>query len=172
MDNLEIPSQIVCDPSALMNRQDYFDLAQKPFSGSYTAKYFLRGESLEAVNAIQHFKKTKKVRDITLLPMEQWIGAIQNAEFLLTNSFHGMMVALKMHVPFAIFLSSGVLTGMNDRFYTLLEKLGLANRIVEKDTDIEQLKKQPIDWNRVDSILEEYASASVEFLQKFCRISK
>ena len=77
-----------------------------------------------------------------------------------------------MHVPFAIFLSSGVLTGMNDRFYTLLKKLGLADRIVKKDTDIEQVKQQSIDWDRIDSIMEEYASASVEFLRKFCTVRK
>lgn len=168
LDSMGISSQIVCDPSALMERQAYCDLAKKPFSGTYTAKYFLRGENAEAVKALQLFKKTGKVRDITLLSMEHWLGAIQNAEFLLTNSFHGMMVALKLHVPFAIFLSSGVLTGMNDRFYTLLSKLGLSDRIVDQDIDMKQFRQQPIDWEQVDRIMDEYASASLEFIQKSC----
>lgn len=168
LDQMGIPCQIVCDPSVLMDREAYCNIAQRAFSGKYTAKYFLRGESAEAAKVIQYFKKDGKVRDITLLSMEKWVGAIQHAEFLLTNSFHGMMVALKLHVPFAIFLSEGVLSGMNDRFYTLLDRLGLTNRIVGADTSLVYLKQETINWNHADRVMEEYAAESVEFLQKFC----
>lgn len=167
-----LPCQIVCDPSVLLNRQAYCELAKPAFSGNYTAKYFLRKESPAALNAIRHFQKSGKVRDVTLLPMDQWIGAVQNAGFLLTNSFHGMMVALKLHVPFAIFLSDGVLVGMNDRFYTLLDKLGLSDRIVGEETDMEQVKQKSICWDQVDRIMEEYASESMEFIKKHCVVRK
>lgn len=168
LDNLGVSCQIVCDPSALLDRQSYCDLAQSAFSGNYTAKYFLRGEIPAAVDAIRHFQKNGKVRDVGLLPMEKWLGAIQEADFLLTNSFHGMMVALKLHVPFAVFLSQGVLSGMNDRFYTLLDMLELSDRIVSDGNSVEQIKQRPICWEQVDRLMDAYAAESVTFLREHC----
>ena len=169
LDKMGIPSEIVCDPSALICEADYLDLAKPAFPGEYVAKYFLRNQSRCAQNAIRHFRSEgSKVHDVSLLPMEQWLGGIGDAKFLLTNSFHGMMVALKMHVPFAVFLTEGILSGMNDRFYTILEVLGLTNRIVTTDNPIHEIENQPICWEQVDRLMEAYAANSVAFLKKNC----
>ena len=172
LDQMGVPCEIVCDPSVLLSGADYLALAQPAFSGNYVAKYFLRNQSPDAVNAIKHFGKTYKVHDVSLLSMERWLGGIGNAKFLLTNSFHGMMVALKMHVPFAIFLTAGALSGMNDRFYTILEVLGLTDRIVTADNPIQAIENKPVCWEQVDSQMEAYAADSVAFLKKHCTVPR
>ena len=166
LDEMGVPCQIVCDPSALLPTEAYRDIAEAPFSGSYTAKYFLRGESAAARQAIR--TTAGPIQDCSLLPMEQWLGAIGNAEFLLTNSFHGMMVALKMHTPFAVFLTEGALSGMNDRFATILELLHLTDRIVTSDNPVQVVQTRTIDWTRVDQQMEAYISDSVAFLKTHC----
>lgn len=168
LDQMGIPCEIVCDPSALLPGADYHALARSAFSGDYVAKYFLRNQSSVAANAIKHFSKKCKVRNISLLPMEQWLGGIGEAKFLLTNSFHGMMVALKMHVPFAVFLAEGALSGMNDRFYTILETLRLTDRIVTEENSIQAIEAKSICWEQVDRQMEIYAADSVAFLKKHC----
>lgn len=172
LEQMGIPCQVVCDPSALIGQDAYCSLAQPAFSGKYTAKYFLRGESPRAMEAIRSFKKRDRVYDVSLLPMEKWLGGIRGAEFLLTNSFHGMMVALKLHVPFAVFLTEGNLSGMNDRFYTLLNMLELSNRIVSDDNPAEQIRQQPICWEQVDRLLDAYAMKSIAFLKEHCMLNQ
>ena len=168
LEQMGVPCQIVCDPSALLAGEDYRALARPAFSGNYIAQYFLRSQTPCAQSAIKYFSQKNKVQDVSLLPMEQWLGGIGNAEFLLTNSFHGMMVALKLHVPFAVFLTEGALSGMNDRFYTILEVLDLTDRIVTGNNPIESIENKPIYWNQVDERMEVYAADSVAFLQKHC----
>jgi coenzyme F420-reducing hydrogenase beta subunit len=100
--------------------------------------------------------------------MEQWLGGIEQASFLLTNSFHGMMAALKLHTPFAIFLAQGVLSGMNDRFFTLLDLLGLLDRIVSEENPLEQIITKQICWDQIDRLMESYAEESERFLKENC----
>ena len=168
LDQMGIPCEIVCDPSALLPCADYHALARSAFSGDYISTYFLRSQSPVAASAIKYFSKKCKVQDVSLLPMDQWLGGIGEAKFLLTNSFHGMMVALKMHVPFAVFLSDGALSGMNDRFYTILEVLGLTDRILTEDNPIQAVEAKSICWEQVDRQMEIYAADSVAFLKKHC----
>lgn len=172
LDQMGVACEIVCDPSALLQTADYHALAQPVFSGNYVAKYFLRNQSPAAKDAIAHFSKVYTVQDVSMLSMEQWLGGIGSAKFLLTNSFHGMMVALKMHVPFAVFLTEGSLSGMNDRFYTILEVLDLSDRIVTADNPIQKIQNQNICWKQIDRQMEAYAADSIAFLKKHCTESR
>ena len=80
LDKMGISCEIVCDPSALLPGEEYWALAEQAFPGDYVAQYFLRSKSDSAKNAIKHFAENLQVQDVSLLPMEQWLGGIGNAK--------------------------------------------------------------------------------------------
>lgn len=52
----------------------------------------------------------------------------------------------------------------NDRVITLLEMLGLSDRIMRKGRDVEDVLVIPIDWEKVDVVLKRKREESVSFL--------
>src|SRR5690606_26174613 len=80
--------------------------------------------------------------------IEDWLLNIYNAEVVFTNSFHGVVFSLIFEKPFYVYLAKGKASGMNDRFITLLDSVGLLNRIVDSHSDIANLDNN-IDWSLV-----------------------
>ena len=96
--------------------------------------------------------------------MEGWLSNIANAGQIITNSYHGMIMAILSHVPFVALLEKGLEGGMNDRFATLLERLGLEDRMVNQVGEVERVLALPIDFDKVDKAIEDYRKLGVVFL--------
>ena len=95
------------------------------------------------------------------LSMEQWLGTIIGSKGLLTNSYHGMIIAILNHIPFVVLADAA---NMNDRFNTLLSRINLKERIVTDARDYESVMAIPIDWNIVENKISEYREKGVKFL--------
>lgn len=96
-------------------------------------------------------------------PMEDWLSGFADADFVVTDSFHGCVLSLIFHKPF-IAVGNGQ-RGMA-RMRSLLEMFGLDQRLVhgiDPDDDGEFFLSQP-DWNAVDAVLEEQRAAARRFL--------
>lgn len=96
-------------------------------------------------------------------PMEDWLSGFADADFVVTDSFHGCVLSLIFHKPF-IAVGNGQ-RGMA-RMRSLLEMFGLDQRLVhgiDPDDDGEFFLSQP-DWNAVDAVLEEQRAAARKFL--------
>lgn len=96
--------------------------------------------------------------------MEEWISLIKYAKGLITNSYHGMIMAILNHVPFVVLLESGDDAGMNDRFFSLLGRLGLTDRICQCEFFDDVMNRQ-IDWNDVDTKIAAFQKLGCEFLR-------
>lgn len=149
----------VCDPTALLAKTDFEKFLKSSTPINYIAYYFLRGKKKELKAKL---KKTADVVDIEMMPISDWLSHINNAKILITNSYHGMMFAMKFHTPFYVFCESVTLSGMNDRFNTVLARLGLCDRMICKTDEIDIDKK--IDWEAVDSKMKDFAESSKKFL--------
>lgn len=128
-----------------------------------TATYLLHGKN--SLNAVieKDFGKTIPLNGCSIA---QWIAGIRNASRLVTNSFHGTVFALLFHIPFVALLETGAAAGMNDRFTTLLSRLGLEGRILP-DYDgrrAGEIFASGIDWTAVDSLMEDYAREGRDFI--------
>lgn len=78
-----------------------------------------------------------------------------------------MVVALLNHVPFVIEISGGRNKGMNDRFYTLLERLGLTSRICREQYSLnELLNNRDIDWASVDAAMVQVQKEGADYLEE------
>lgn len=109
----------------------------------------------------------KKAGIMSKRSVEDWISCISKAEFVCTNSFHGTVFSLLFHRPFVAVLLNGEMAGMNERIVSLLVKVGLGERAIYSSevSKIADIVNLPVDWRKVDSILEEERRKYCMFLQ-------
>ena len=95
--------------------------------------------------------------------VEGWLVDFYQADFILTDSFHGVAFSILFNRPFIVF--SNPLRGMA-RFSSILGLFNLENRIVNdvSSANIEELLR-PIDWLKVNMRLDELRHQSIEFLR-------
>lgn len=89
---------------------------------------------------------------------EDFIAYIKNAEFIVTNSFHGLALSLIYGKNFYVYENGGVMS----RIDGLLEQLGLLNRKVRKVEDIDLSNK--VDYSEVNVKLSALKNSSLNFL--------
>lgn len=103
----------------------------------------------------------------TPITLEKWIETIITSSGLITNSYHGMIMAILSETPFVVLLENSTLKGMNDRFYTLLKYLGLDDHIcLSEDEDYVKRMSAPIDWKEVGQRLQQYKKMGTGFLNE------
>lgn len=155
------PKCVVPDPTLLLGVRLYSKLGIKvsPVHAEYTCVYMLRHE----VNVPGNIRYIDEKHHP--LTMEQWLTTISNAGSIITNSYHGTLMAIYAHVPFAILLETGSGSGMNDRFFTLLDKLGCTNRVATTVEEATELLKRPIDFKALDEAILNYKTIGTEFLK-------
>ncbi len=164
-------AQIVPDPTTLLDASVYIKLAKSiapsPSAQPYTYCFFIRHIAERLANISKSYShNTLWNNDDNEYSLEGWLSNILNAEFVITDSFHCVMMCLKLHRPFVVVTEHDGNVEMNDRLYTLLTRLELSSRILHKSKicNIEQLSKAPINWENVDIRLSEYRELGEKFL--------
>lgn len=148
---------VVPDPTILRGNKLFANLdIDSPRAQNYICVYVLRKHieiNCDSVIYIDDYNNP--------LSMERWLGTIMGCEALLTNSYHGMIVALLNHIPFVILTDD---SNMNDRFYTLLSVLNLEDRMVNSLQDYSCILTRKIVWADVDARLSDYRKLGYDFL--------
>lgn len=97
--------------------------------------------------------------------LEKWLAAFADSEFVVTDSFHGCVLAILFHKPFVVLGNAG--RGLS-RIYSLLELLGLEDRLVgglDPDDDGEYYISAP-DWESIDAAILSERKKSMDFLKR------
>ena len=97
--------------------------------------------------------------------VEEWLGAIKHADFLLTDSFHGCVMAILFSVPFAVVVNE---SRGSTRFDTLLETFSLTSRIINVESELDEvaLLDNPINWAEVSEVISRERALGREFLDR------
>ncbi len=99
--------------------------------------------------------------------VENWIKALSECDYLLTDSFHAVAMAIVLRKPFiAVYGNMSEGTGI-DRFRSLLRMFGLEDRFfmtTDEALDSGILSKQ-IDFDAVGRKLDEYRKDSLQWLE-------
>lgn len=136
-------AHLVPDPTLLLRADDYLNLATKEIPEEpYVFIYFLGTRTNIDWKEIHRFAKSKNLKIIYVgsqgmedkyakeePPIENWITLMANAEYVITNSFHGTVFAILFHRQFMVYPVTGVAKNMNNRLTTLLTPIGLSDRI-------------------------------------------
>lgn len=103
---------------------------------------------------------------VDMLPMESWLDAFAQADFVVTDSFHGCVFSIINRKPFiAIANRERGLT----RFVSLLSQLGLMDRLVFSEEEYCQKRSAllaPIDFAPVAEKLAQAQESSLAFLKE------
>ncbi len=115
------------------------------------------------------FKKNKEKMGlpqytVTELTVNDWIFYMENSDFVLTDSFHGTCVALLYEKQFYAISNPG--RGAS-RFESLTKEFGLTGNYVHDPQEIMQRDlPKPLDYERINKILEDKRRDSMEWLRK------
>ncbi len=173
----------VLDPTLLLSPENYETLA----AGAAVSPGRLFCYVLDRTPAIKHLLSSVAER-INLSPFEvmpkknagyrgagedgvypdpaQWIRAFMDAQYVVTDSFHGTVFSILFHRPF---VALGNSSRGQARFTSLLSLFGLENRLLSADASREEVAAMlhtPVDWARVDERLAEQRNYSIQFLTK------
>ena len=114
--------------------------------------------------SVYPYVNDRPVEERAVPALEDWLAAFADAEFVVTDSFHGCVLAILMHKRFIAVGNSR--RGMA-RLKSLLDMFGLDMRLVhgiDPEDDGEYFLSEP-DWGTIDGILEEKRMASMAFLK-------
>jgi hypothetical protein len=153
----------VSDPTMLLKAADYRALyAHEPISKiekPYCFLYILNNPYNFSIKAIYDWAKRKKLEIVYVTgnfkhdtygkmyaAIPEWLYLIDNAEYVITNSFHCSLFSLVFQKRFGVIPLTGKDIGMNSRFDSLFEKFEVNQRFIDSsfavlDTDI--------NWNKV-----------------------
>ncbi len=172
----------VCDPTLLVPRSLYERLMPPSKSGTpYMLAFMLHGQEQASISigrqlvhatgyplrtVLLHTTQVLFPRNLPPSPGE-WLRLISETELLITNSFHGVVFALIFHRPFIVLHVSGSAAPMNNRITGLLDRLGLAHRIVDHTASIDPgFAFAPVDWSHVDAQLAAERDQALAFLKQ------
>jgi hypothetical protein len=174
-DKVQVPTEKVVDPTLLLTYKDYDTIAtERLIKEKYILLYSRRYNS-----AIEEFaeKLAKengwKIVEISLRAtnadkghimfyhagVEEFLSLVKYSEFVVTNSFHGMIFSVQYSRPLAIFSREQCDTKIDE----LLELFGLSYRKMITGTE-KCIKK--IDYKEVHQRIEEARNLSLKFLKK------
>ena len=121
--------------------------------------------------SVYPYVNDRPVHERVVPGLENWLAAFVDAEFVITDSFHGCVLALLLHKRFIAVGNS--IRGMA-RLNSLLSMFGLDQRLVhgiDPEDDGEFFLAEP-HWDEVDRILEEKRVFSSAFLAGALRKEK
>ena len=170
----------VLDPVMLLNAEVYRTLAQKAENHSCCGKVmtYILDPSREKDSVVDFVARitgkdvekffvddsSRPLAERVAPPVEQWLASFCDADFVVTDSFHGCVLSVLLHKPFVAVGNS--LRGMS-RMSSLLTMFGLDGRLVQgidPEDDGEYWLAEP-DWMAVDAVLDDQREKSMRFLQ-------
>lgn len=167
-------AQTCIDPTLLVD-PGFYDAALAPSTKGrgYVLRYVLdESDTLQsaASHVVEALDGDLEVRTITpddgkaTLDISGWLRAFKDADFIVTDSFHGTVFSILFGKNF---VSIGNVDRGLDRFTSLLSQLGLQDRLL-LDDDMEKarhLAGSPVDFEASATRLAELRAASMSFLK-------
>lgn len=156
--HLGVDSECVLDPTMLLDREDYLNLIGDRYKkgkseGVYT--YFLDSNEdkviaaqyvAEKLNTNTYICQAKcslgdlnsnNLNDYKMPAVLDWLASFANADFVLTDSFHGMVFSIIFEKPFLVIVNKERGAA---RFESLSSKIGGLDHLIYDLTKIDEIK--------------------------------
>lgn len=169
----------VLDPTMLLGKEDYIKLFKETDTVQSNGNLFcyILDESIEKDTIINSISKEKGLTPFYVnskynnaeapleeriqQPVEKWLRAFYDAEFIITDSFHACVFSIIFNKPFIVY---GNKERGYARFESLLTLFELEDRLVSSPDEVNKMLQTPIDWERVNSIHKQMKEKSLSFL--------
>ena len=161
------------DPTLLLSKEDYNHLCDSNYhpNETYILCYILdiSDTILEQLDSLEKKAGIKiiKIHDNdTKYNVIKWLTLFQNAQFVITDSFHGTVFSIIFNKSFC---TIGNKTRGNDRINSLLERLHLTNRFIDINSIHNIVLNESINWEETFSYIDKWRSESIIFLTNAIR---
>jgi hypothetical protein len=178
----------VLDPSLLLGDFDDLLAMAGPVPSNHVFCYALRSAAgisqvakhagtLLSAPVLSPYNVNRRWAEIgtTIYPNPvDWIAYLNAAEVVVSNSFHGVAVAIALRKPFLSVPLAGNKRGLSERVVNLLRQLDLEHRIVSEtdEASVARTMNAPIDWESVEAQVAELRRRGSDFLLSNLRMVK
>lgn len=175
-DTFMIDADLVADPTLLFNCYPEITGDVKPKSELLCYKLQRNEDFYRNIDAFKHimdlparllnnFIPVRGLRYTYPPSVRDWIRRIGGAEFVLTDSFHGVAFSLLYQRQFVVIRCHD---GRDSRFEDLLHELDLDNRVFDSMSDLVSCDdyKEKIDYDKVAPKLSKIRNSSWDYLRK------
>lgn len=180
-EKLRVEAVHLLDPTLLLTAEDYSELINQPKANKELFTYVL-DESKEKQDFIQFIGKELKLKqhtnqaqkfdakvkktleELIMPPLEGWLQGFRDAEFVITDSFHGTVFSI---INKKTFISIVNKERGASRFESFLTSLDLEDRLVYEVNNFDvSLLENTIDYEAVHQKLKVLKDESLNFLKE------
>ena len=179
-EHLGVQATHVLDPTLLVNKDVYLKLTKLENEEESNGEllYYIINEHPNVRQLVEEVSKalnftsfsvtrqtgnlSSQLSERTYPSVTKWLKGFEDAQFVVTDSFHGFLFSLIFNKPFLIYANKK--TGIA-RYESLLKILSLEDRIVYELSDFKpEILHKKIDWEVVNKTLELKRKESNDFL--------
>ena len=184
---IDVP--LVCDPALLLTSEEWDEdvSPDRIIEDRYIFCYFMGNNSWQR-DFVKKIKNKTGYKIVALLHLDQYIKSdekyvdsapynvspgdfinlVKNAEMICTDSFHGTVFSLIYGKKFFTFLrfSDKATLSTNSRINTLLKQIEVEDRLVYKNTNVDEMLRKEIDVETIQNRLNDFRSESLKYLKK------
>ncbi len=183
----DVPVEVVVDPTYLLSKQKWEELVpiKHIMKEKYILCYFL-GNTMEHKKLARDFADKCGIKLVSILSTESvssidisyadevitgkgpedFINLIRDAEYVMTDSFHGLAFSVINNKQFYVFYRTkiGSKNSRNSRIDNILKMWGLESRLVFNENSVNDFDTSLIDYNLVNKKIMMERQKSMDYL--------
>lgn len=170
---VQVEVKKVIDPTLLLSAKDYDVITKPPI---IEKKYLLLYSRRKNQNMMDYAEKIAKERNLEIVEIslqaanaskhqmfynagvEEFLSLVKNAEFVVTNSYHGMIFSVQFEKEFVIFSREQCDTKITE----LLQSFGLEDRMLYNGNEL----YKAINYNEVKNNISDFKKKSWNYLKE------
>lgn len=166
----------VLDPSLLLDKSEYQQISTPPKEKGYVFVYtrhkskkldafaekLARTKGLSVIRVHKQWLRKSNSAIPKAIGPHEWLGYIENADYVVTNSFHGICFSIIFEKNFYVDLLVSTAQNTNSRMTGLLQQFHLTERCIDDVKNICELEK--IDYSAVNEYKKQRQRESLAYL--------
>lgn len=182
--------EVVVDPVLLLNKSEWLEQSRPTKINDKYILCYLLGDSITQRKAVEKISKRLKLRILTFPHIlvnnvrkcdlffgdikdytsgpRQFLDLINNAEFVITDSFHACVFSMIFETPFIVFERNkpSEKGNMNSRIYDFLEEYHLENQLVNVEKAMNLSRIPEVDYSFAHEHWFHRRNDSIEYLTR------
>lgn len=172
---------MVCDPTFLVTKEEWKQIAKNPkYKSPYVLYYtiksspelykkallFAKEHGLKLIKIGGRLREYFDVKNPSVFGVgpAEFLGLLDNAEYVFTNSFHGTALSIILHKNFYVEYSSNT----NIRLINLIDTVNLRECVVNRTDECVEHAVE-INYSEVDKLLSPLVIESQKYIERFLK---
>jgi hypothetical protein len=161
------------DPTFIADFSSYNQEFNLPYKYLLIYAYSKRIDDKSTIASIKKFAKKHNLKIVSVAFYQPWadenlllhpntlMSCFLNAEYIITDTFHGTAFSAQLNKQFCTLLKAANLNKVND----MLHRLSLETRIFKEPSMLDDLLNEKIDYSSTNKIIRKEKSRSISYLK-------